>query len=69
MMTYEERALDIDVIEVPTGHVVTGVRLRKLGGHLNLEIRVTFSVTDSLFFNFWPFTKINKNNSSNNSKV
>jgi hypothetical protein len=41
MMTYEERSLDTDLIEAPTGHVITGVRLRKLGGHLNLEVRVS----------------------------
>ena len=41
MMTYEERSLDTDLLEAQPGHVITGVRLRKLGGHLNLEIRVS----------------------------
>ena len=41
MMTYEERSLDLDTVEAQPGHVVTGVRLRKLGGHLNLEVRVS----------------------------
>ena len=41
MMTYEERSLDTDLLEAHPGHVITGVRLRKLGGHLNLEIRVS----------------------------
>ena len=40
-MTYEERALDLDLLQAPKGYVITGVRLRDLGGHLNLEIRVT----------------------------
>jgi hypothetical protein len=41
-MSYEERSLDTDVIEAPAGYVVTGVRLRKLDGHVNLEVRVSF---------------------------
>ena len=39
-MSYEERSLDLDVLEAPKGHVVTGVRFRKLGSHINLEARV-----------------------------
>ena len=44
MMTYEERSLDLDVVEAQPGHVITGVRLRKLGGHINLEVRVSQSL-------------------------
>ena len=40
-MSYEERSLDLDVLEAPKGHVVTGLRFRKLGSHINLEARVT----------------------------
>ena len=40
-MTYEQRALDIDKLEAPPGYVITGIRFRNLGGHINLEIRVT----------------------------
>lgn len=40
-MKYEERALDLDDLKTPKGYVVTGVRFRNLGGHLNLEIRMT----------------------------
>ena len=40
MMTYNERSLDMDVIEAQPGQVVTGVQLIKLAGHLKLEIRV-----------------------------
>ena len=40
-MSYEERALDLDMLKAHKGHVITGVRLRDLGGHLGLEIRQT----------------------------
>ena len=35
-LRYEERAIDLDDLTAPQDHVITGVRLRKLGGHLNL---------------------------------
>ncbi len=41
MMSYEERALDLDLVEAEPGHAITGVRLRKLGSHLNIEIKVS----------------------------
>ena len=40
MMTYEQRSIDIDQLQAPASHVITGVRFRNLGGHLNLEARV-----------------------------
>ena len=40
MMSYEQRAVDLDRLDAPVGHVVTGLKLRLLGGHLNLEIQV-----------------------------
>jgi len=40
-MSYEHRAVDLDALEAPQGHVLTGIKLRTLGGHLNLEIQVT----------------------------
>jgi len=40
-LRYDERAVDLDDLSAPQGHVITGVRLRKLGGHLNLEARVS----------------------------
>jgi len=40
MMSYEQRAFDTDRLEAPAGHVVTGVKLRNIGGHLNMEIQV-----------------------------
>lgn len=39
-MSYEQRALDTDRLEAPPGHVVTGVRMRNIGGHINLEAQV-----------------------------
>eukprot|EP00090_Calanus_glacialis_P044576 TRINITY_DN7968_c0_g1_i1.p1 TRINITY_DN7968_c0_g1~~TRINITY_DN7968_c0_g1_i1.p1 ORF type:complete len:702 (-),score=219.95 TRINITY_DN7968_c0_g1_i1:63-2168(-) len=40
-MSYEQRAMDMDTLTAPEGHVLTGVKLRNIGGHLNLEIQVT----------------------------
>lgn len=40
-LRYEERALDLDDLVAPTGHAITGLRFRKLGGHLNLEIQAS----------------------------
>jgi hypothetical protein len=41
MMTYEQRAVDMDRLDAPVGHVITGLKLRILGGHLNLEIQAS----------------------------
>ena len=41
MMNYEKRSIDIDRLDAPLNHVITGVRFRNLGGHLNLEARVS----------------------------
>ena len=40
-MSYEQRAVDMDSLQAPAGHVLTGVKFRNLGGHLNLEIQIT----------------------------
>lgn len=40
-MSWDKRAMDLDDLIAPINHVVTGVRLRIIGTHLNLEIRVT----------------------------
>lgn len=40
-MSHEERAIDLDNLEGPPGYVMTGVRFRKLGAHLNFEVQVT----------------------------
>ena len=39
-MSYEQRAFDTDRLEAPPGHVITGVRMRNIGGHINLEAQV-----------------------------
>ncbi|CAH2981054.1 unnamed protein product [Chilo suppressalis] len=40
-LTYERRAMDLDELDSPAGHVLTGVRFRLLGAHLHFEIRST----------------------------
>merc|ERR1712008_29870 len=40
-MSYESRALDTDTLDAPPGHVITGLRFRKIGEHINLEARIT----------------------------
>jgi hypothetical protein len=48
-LSYEERTVDLDDLEGPENHVLTGVRLRKIGSHLNFEIRTTpFNFTTGL---------------------
>ena len=33
--------MDMDSLQAPDGHIMTGIKLRNIGGHLNLEIQVT----------------------------
>lgn len=40
-LSWDKRAIDLDDLVAPASHVVTGVRFRLVGTHLNLEIRVT----------------------------
>ncbi|KAG7175978.1 hypothetical protein Hamer_G016930, partial [Homarus americanus] len=40
-LSYENRSVDLDRLTAPVGHVVTGVRLRMLGSHVNLEVQIT----------------------------
>lgn len=40
-MDWKNRAIDTDDLVAPDHHVVTGIRFRTVGGHLNLEIRIT----------------------------
>ncbi|CAK1579900.1 unnamed protein product [Parnassius mnemosyne] len=40
-LTYEKRAIDLDDLDSPIGHVLTGVRFRIIGAHLHFEIRST----------------------------
>ncbi|XP_053678808.1 uncharacterized protein LOC128729178 [Anopheles nili] len=41
MLSYERRAIDLDDLHVHPGYVLTGVRFRSLGTHVNLQIRMT----------------------------
>ncbi|XP_014216345.1 uncharacterized protein LOC106645091 isoform X3 [Copidosoma floridanum] len=38
---WEKRAVDLDDLDAPEDHLMTGLRFRLVGAHLNLEIRVT----------------------------
>lgn len=38
-LSYDERSMDLDDLRAPDNHVVTGIRFRKFGGHLNLEMQ------------------------------
>ncbi|XKL65650.1 hypothetical protein PGB90_009070 [Kerria lacca] len=56
-LSYESRAIDLDDIVAPAKYLVTGVRLRTIGAHLNLEVQLTgFNfLTGELYSNltFW----------------
>ncbi|CAG9863089.1 unnamed protein product [Phyllotreta striolata] len=39
--SWEKRAVDLDDLEGDDGHVLTGVRFKEIGSHLNFEILVT----------------------------
>ncbi|XP_011496806.1 PREDICTED: uncharacterized protein LOC105361355 isoform X2 [Ceratosolen solmsi marchali] len=38
---WEKRAIDLDDLDAPEGHLLTGLKFRIIGAHLNLEIRTT----------------------------
>lgn len=40
-LSYEDRNIDLDQLTAPIEHVVTGVKFRMLGSHINLEMQVT----------------------------
>lgn len=40
-LSFENRTIDLDRLEGPRDHVVTGVRFRMLGSHVNLEVKIT----------------------------
>ncbi|XP_069676227.1 uncharacterized protein [Periplaneta americana] len=40
-LSWEQRAIDLDDLVAPEGSVLTGVRFRRVGTHLNLEIMIT----------------------------
>lgn len=37
-LSFEDRSVDLDRLEGPPDHIVTGVRFRMLGSHINLEV-------------------------------
>lgn len=48
---WEKRAVDLDDLDSPEDHLLTGIRFRLVGTHLNLEIRVTpFNFTSGELF-------------------
>ncbi|KAL0839141.1 hypothetical protein ABMA28_017111 [Loxostege sticticalis] len=40
-LTFERRAIDLDELDSPAGHILTGVRFSLMGAHLHFEIRST----------------------------
>ncbi|KAK3908866.1 Chaperone protein DnaJ [Frankliniella fusca] len=40
-MSWEKRDIDLDNLEAPEGHVLTGIRFQEVGTHLNMEIMVS----------------------------
>lgn len=40
-MSFESRDMDLDDLIIPEKYVVTGVKFRTIGTHLNLEIQAT----------------------------
>jgi hypothetical protein len=40
-LSWEKRAVDLDDLEADEGHVLTGVRFKEIGSHLNFEIYIT----------------------------
>lgn len=40
-LSFEDRSIDLDRLEGPKDHAVTGVRFRMLGSHINLEVKIT----------------------------
>ncbi|XP_065200277.1 uncharacterized protein LOC135831598 [Planococcus citri] len=61
-MRYESRSIDLDDVVASKNYVLTGVKLRTLGEHLNLEIQLTaFNFTTGEVSNNLSFWKGNDN--------
>lgn len=43
-LSFEDRSIDLDRLEGPKDHIVTGVRFRMLGSHINLEVNFCLKV-------------------------
>ncbi|XP_045478276.1 uncharacterized protein LOC123683340 isoform X2 [Harmonia axyridis] len=41
IMTWEKRSLDLDDLEADQDHVLTGIKFKEIGSHLNFEIHTT----------------------------
>ncbi|XP_074102860.1 uncharacterized protein LOC141529955 isoform X3 [Cotesia typhae] len=55
-LSWEKRAVDLDDLTAPDEHILTGVRFRMVGSHLNFEVRITpFNFTSGLLIK--PFEK------------
>lgn len=39
-LSFEDRSIDLDKLEGPKDHIVSGVRFRMLGSHINLEVKL-----------------------------
>lgn len=57
-LTWENRSINLDTVQVPTGKVVTGVRFRVVNGAITLQVRATdFDFTSGVLKNlgasFW----------------
>ncbi|XP_046619021.1 uncharacterized protein LOC124304604 isoform X3 [Neodiprion virginianus] len=51
-LSWHQRAIDLDDLKAPPGHLLTGVKFRKLGAHINLEIMTTpFNFTTGILIN------------------
>ena len=40
-LSYEVRNIDLDHLKAPNNHVITGVKFRTLGSHLNMEVSLS----------------------------
>lgn len=40
-LTWENRSINLDTVEVPTGKVITGLRFRVVNGAISLQVRAT----------------------------
>ncbi|KAH0567430.1 uncharacterized protein LOC123258726 isoform X2 [Cotesia glomerata] len=55
-LSWEKRAIDLDDLTAPDEHILTGVRFRMVGSHLNFEVRITpFNYSSGLLIR--PFEK------------
>lgn len=69
-LTYENRSINFDAVNVPNGTVVTGVRFQLYNGHLRLEVRSTeFDFETGTLFNLENSTWYGNENSGKHKIV